>query len=156
MVPGLGWDHFLTIFWSPEPSEDHFFTMLSQGVRKQFFHNFPGFIAVEPGALITLVRAGHGWQWPTMAGNGRPPRLIRAAPSTESDFKKTRKMVKKLFLDPLESMVKKWSFDGSGPPQEMCPKSCQKIVKNDPSRDLGIKKWSKNCPSQDLGPLKHH
>ena len=70
--------------------------------------------------------------------------------------KKTQKMVKKWFLDPLESMVKKWSFDGSGPPQEMCPKSGQKIVKNGPSQDLGIKKWSKNGPSQDLGPLKHH
>ena len=28
--------------------------MLSQGVRKPFFHNFPGFIAVEPRALIKL------------------------------------------------------------------------------------------------------
>ena len=37
--------------------------------------------------------------------------------------------MKKWFSGTPESMVKKLSFDGSGPPQKMCPKSGQKIVK---------------------------
>ena len=47
-------------------------------------------------------------------------------------------LVKKWFLDPPESMVKKWSFDGSGPPQKMCPKSCQKMVKKLSKNGLGL------------------
>ena len=77
---------------------------------------------------------------------GRGVEAIRLPGSTESDFKKTRKMVKKWFLDPPESMVKKWSFDGSGPPQKMCPKSGQKMVK----------KWSQPRPGTIKTPLKHH
>ena len=45
------------------------------------------------------------------------------------DFQEYPETVKKLFSDPPESMVKKWSFDGSGPPQKMCPKSYQQIDK---------------------------
>ena len=50
--------------------------------------------------------------------------------------KKTRKIAKKMFSEPQESMVKKLSFDGSGLPQDMCPQSCQKAVK----------KWSQPRP----------
>ena len=67
---------------------------------------------------------GHGF------GQLRPESgFIRLPGSTESDFKNTRKMVKKWFSEPPENMVKKWSFDGSGPPQKMCPKSGQEINK---------------------------
>ena len=45
-----------------------------------------------------------------------------------------------------KSMVKKLSFDGSGPPQKMCPKSGQKMVK----------KWSQPRPGTIKTPLKHH
>ena len=69
MVPGLGWDHFSTIF---SPFFDHFLgtsfgeaqnhqkTIFSPcslgggGGPKTFFHHFPGFKAVEPRALIKL------------------------------------------------------------------------------------------------------
>ena len=43
---------------------------------------------------------------------------------TESEF---QKLLKNLFSDPQESIVKKMSFDGSGPPKKMRPKTCQKI-----------------------------
>ena len=63
--------------------------------------------------------------------------VIRLPGSTESDFKKTRKMVKKWFSDPPESMVKKWSSDGSG---------LQKMVK----------KWSQPRPGTIKTQLKYH
>ena len=80
-------------------------------------------------------------QWPEVTMDAWPEKhtecpmatnIIRAAGSTERDFKKTWKIVKKYFSKPQESMVQKLSLDGSGPPQMMCPKSgknhCQKIV----------------------------
>ena len=47
--------------------------MLSRGVQKPFFHHFPGFLAVEGAALITLAAFLNSATlivrpWPPMAG----------------------------------------------------------------------------------------
>ena len=76
MVPGLGWNHFLKrfrplfghIFWGgPEPSTDHFFTMLfggSDNIFSTIFWAFLQFLSVEPAALIKPA----SWMAGTLAG----------------------------------------------------------------------------------------
>lgn len=56
-------------------------------------------------------------------------RVIKAAGSTDSDFKKTWKIAKKKCLrTPKKTLSNKMSCDGSGPPQTMRPKSGQKVI----------------------------
>ena len=88
----------------------------------------PFWTQIWPFPNVCQVRfyypAVRGQLWPARTRHGRPW-LIRAPGSTA---RTPRKLCKKLFSEAPESMVKKWSFDGSGPPQKMCPKSGQKMV----------------------------
>ena len=63
MVPGPGWVNSLLNFWAhllgrlrtvARTIKKHFLDHAPRGDRKQFFDNFLVFLAVEPGALISM------------------------------------------------------------------------------------------------------
>ena len=61
MVPGLGWDNFLTIFEAQNHQRTNFSPCSTRGSENHFFTIFWVFLkilSVEPLALITLATRG--------------------------------------------------------------------------------------------------